>query len=163
MFIGSDALLSLQILQTECHPNSQAWGPNPAKGNSKESLSIYGLFHHMTCTPQGRARLRQLFLQPVLDIALIEERQKTISVLLQPDNAEKVAQLVSTLRKIRNLRTVFTQLRKGNESPSAVRSFDKGIWATILSFTSHALALREVVKSINGGACLQINAKVGES
>ncbi|KAF7559596.1 hypothetical protein G7046_g4580 [Stylonectria norvegica] len=163
MFVNSDALLSLQIVQTELHPNSQAWGPVAGKSSGKESLSVYGLFHILACTPQGRTQLRQLFLRPTLDMEVIKERQRTISVLLQPDNAENLKQITSILRKIRNLRTTVAQLRKGIEFPSAGQSFDKGVWATIRRFTAQALGLREVIGALNNGAGLQIIRKVNTS
>ncbi|KAF4949592.1 hypothetical protein FGADI_8787 [Fusarium gaditjirri] len=159
MYVSKNALLSLQILQTELHPNSQAWGPDANKSNSKESLSVYGLFHHLACTPQGRAQLRQLFLRPLLDLDIISERQKTIAVLLQPDNADKLAQLTSTLRKIRNMRTTLAQLRKGIEFPSTGQSFDRGVWATIQKFTAQALTLREMIGLLNGGSDITIFKK----
>ncbi|QKD47976.2 muts domain V-domain-containing protein [Fusarium oxysporum Fo47] len=159
MYVSTDALLSLQILQTELHPNSQAWGPDANKSNSKESLSVYGLFHHLACTPQGRAQLRQLFLRPLLDLDIISERQRTITVLLQPDNADKLAQLTSTLRKIRNMRTTLAQLRKGIEFPSAGHSFDRGVWATIQKFTAQALTLRDTIGLFNGGSDIVIFKK----
>ncbi|KAF5608343.1 DNA mismatch repair MSH5 [Fusarium pseudoanthophilum] len=160
MYVSTDALLSLQILQTELHPNSQAWGPDANKSNSKESLSVYGLFHHLACTPQGRTQLRQLFLRPLLDLGIISERQRTITVLLQPDNADKLAQLTSTLRKIRNMRTTLAQLRKGIEFPSAGQSFDRGVWATIQKFTAQALTLREMIGLFNGGSDIVIFKKL---
>ncbi|KAJ4320596.1 hypothetical protein N0V84_005778 [Fusarium piperis] len=151
MFVSADALLALQIVQTELHPNSQAWGSNLSRSSSKESLSVYGLFHHLACTPQGRTYLRQLFLRPVLDLGIIRERQKTISVLLEPNNAEMMACMASILRKIRNLRPALTHLRKGIEFLSAGQSFDKGVWATIQRFATQGLALREALGSLNGG------------
>ncbi|KAH7218203.1 hypothetical protein ACKRZS_010468 [Fusarium odoratissimum] len=160
MYVSTDALLSLQILQTELHPNSQAWGPDANKSNSKESLSVYGLFHHLACTPQGRTQLRQLFLRPLLDLDIISERQRTIAVLLQPDNADKLAQLTSTLRKIRNMRTTLAQLRKGIEFPSAGHSFDRGVWATIQKFTAQALTLRDTIGLFNGGSDIVIFKKL---
>ncbi|KAI1047650.1 hypothetical protein LB505_013086 [Fusarium chuoi] len=160
MYVSTDALLSLQILQTELHPNSQAWGPDANKSNSKESLSVYGLFHHLACTPQGRTQLRQLFLRPLLDLDIISERQRTIAVLLQPDNADKLAQLTSTLRKVRNMRTTLAQLRKGIEFPSAGQSFDRGVWATIQKFTTQALTLREMIGLFNGGSGIVIFKKL---
>ncbi|KAK7418315.1 hypothetical protein QQZ08_011302 [Neonectria magnoliae] len=160
MFVSSDALLSLQLVQTELHPNSQVWGPDSNKDRTKESLSVYGLFHYLACTPQGRVELRQLFLRPLLDIGLIEERQKTISVLLQPDNADNLTRITSRLRKIRNIRTTFVQLRKGIEFPSASQSLNKGVWSTIRGFTAHALGLREAVASLKGCAKLEIICKI---
>ncbi|KAF5663963.1 dna mismatch repair msh5 [Fusarium heterosporum] len=152
MYVSNDALLSLQILQTELHPNSQAWGPDSKNGNAKESLSVYGLFHHLACTPQGRAQLRQIFLRPLLDLDVIAERQRTIAVLLQPDNIDKLSQLASILRKVRDMRTTFAQLKKGIEFPSARQSFDRSVWATIQKFTTQALTLRETVVLLSGGS-----------
>ncbi|KAF5632203.1 DNA mismatch repair MSH5 [Fusarium sp. NRRL 52700] len=160
MYVSTDALLSLQILQTELHPNSQAWGPDANKSNSKESLSVYGLFHHLACTPQGRAQLRQIFLRPLLDLDIISERQRTIAVLLQPDNADKLTQLTSILRKIRNMHTTLAQLRKGIEFPSIGQSFDRGVWATIQKFTAQALTLREMVGLLHGGSDIAVFKKL---
>src|SRR5436305_4398696 len=61
--INADTFLSVQIIQPESHLN--AFNEGPGSTGSKESLSIYGLFHHLARTPQGRARLRQLFLLSV--------------------------------------------------------------------------------------------------
>lgn len=160
MFVNSDALASLQIVQTELHPNSQVWGSNATKGNAKESLSVYGLFHYLACTPQGRAHLRQLFLRPVLDLGLIEERQRTIAALLQPDNGEGLDRVTSSLRKIKNIRSSFVQLRKGIEHPSANQTFDRGVWSTIHGFTTQALALGGAISSLKGCADLQVVCKV---
>lgn len=163
MYVSADALLSLQILQTELHPNSQACGSDANKSNAKESLSVYGLFHHLACTPQGRVQLRQIFLRPLLDLDVISERQRTIATLLQPDNIDKLPQLVSTLRKIRNMRTTFAQLRKGIEFPSAGQSFDRGVWSTIQKFTAHALTLRETMALLNDGAGVVLFERVSGS
>lgn len=162
MFVNADALVSLQIVQTELHPNSQAWGSDASRGNSKESLSVYGLFHHLACTPQGRSQLRQLFLRPVLDIDVIMERQRVISMLLKPENADTIKQTTATLRKIRNLRTTVMQLQKGIEFPATGQSFDKGAWATVRRFSVQALGLRELVGSLNGGSELPLVRKVGD-
>lgn len=163
MFVSADALLALQIVQTELHPNSQAWGPTLSKSSSKESLSVYGLFYHLACTPQGRTQLRQLFLRPVLDLGLIRERQRTISVLLQPDNAEVMAHTTSILRKIHNLRPALTHLRKGIEFLAAGQSFNKGVWATIQRFTTQGLELRELLGNLNSGMELALFKNVRKS
>ncbi|KAH6895100.1 muts domain V-domain-containing protein [Thelonectria olida] len=163
MFVSSDALMSLQVVQTELHPNSQVWSSNPNKDNAKESLSVYGLFHYLACTSQGRAQLRQLFLRPVLDIGLIEERQKTISALLQPDNADSLPRITSCLRKIKNIRSTFAQLRKGIEFPSTNQSFDRGVWSTIQNFTTQTLGLQGAVACLKGCANLEIVCKLVNS
>ena len=78
MFVNADTLNSLQILQHEFHPNSHMQGPTKSSSGAKESLSVYGLFHQLARTPQGKQKLRQIFLRPSIDIDLIVERHKTI-------------------------------------------------------------------------------------
>ncbi|KFA79659.1 hypothetical protein S40288_04057 [Stachybotrys chartarum IBT 40288] len=130
MHIDAETLSSLQILQSEPHPNSQVWGLDPNGSGTKESLSVYGLFHHFACTPQGRISLKKLFLRPTLDLSVIEERQRTIAVMLKPRNVEGLRLAVGALRKIDNIRAACTQLRKG---------------ATLRRFAVQALKLRECI------------------
>lgn len=160
MFINTDALQSLQIMPSELRPNSQISGLDPNQRGTNESLSVYGLFHSLACTPQGRSQLRQIFLRPSLDIGLITERQQSISAILRPDNAERLQRITATLRKIRNLRTVMSQLQKGIDYHAPSRSFEKGVWGTIRDFTARALELREIVGGMNGVQTLNIVHKV---
>lgn len=127
MHIDAETLSSLQIVQSELHPNSQVWGLDPNGSGTKESLSVYGLFHHFSCTPQGRISLKKLFLRPTLDLSVIEERQRTIAVMLKPRNAEGLKLAAGALRKIGNIRAACTQLRKGVSTPSSGRSFDRSV------------------------------------
>lgn len=143
MLINTDMLLSLQIVQSELHPNSQTWGLGASASGQKESLSLYGLFHHLTCTPQGRIRLRQIFLQPTLNLDTLSQRQRTISLLSRPENDERARQAVSILRKMTNVRTAIVQLRRGVDALSGGQSFDRGVWATLRQFAAQALKLKE--------------------
>lgn len=127
MFVSADDMLSLQLLQSENHPNGQSSGPSPSSSGAKESLSVYGLFHLLACTPQGRSNLRQIFLRPTCNMDMIMERQRALSFLLRPENETKVKELGSILRKVKNARNVISQLRKGVDSPSAGRPFDRGV------------------------------------
>ena len=127
MFIDRDTLASLRILQPEMHPNSPAWVSKSNSSYSKESLSVYGLFHFLAGTPQGRSHLRQLFLRPSIDLDVIMERQRTIALLLHPSNTENLKAISSILRKISNARTTLSQLSRGVNSLSHVRSFQGGI------------------------------------
>lgn len=136
---------ALQIVQAELHPNSQTWGVDQNSTSSRESLSIYGLFHNIACTPQGRSFLRQIFLRPTLNLSTIAERQRSISILLRPDNTELVKQAGVVLRKLKNVKLALEQLRKGVNSPTSSTSFDRGIWATIRGFAARVLRLRELI------------------
>lgn len=160
MFISAEDMLSLQFLQSETHPNSQMSGSGSTSSSSKESLSIYGLFHLLACTPQGRTHLRQMFLRPTTSLDIISERQQAISLLLRPDNCNKLKEITVILHKIRNVRHIMAQLRKGVDSPSAGRSFDRGVWATLRRFAAQCLRLREVVTTFGGSGGIAVIRRV---
>jgi DNA mismatch repair protein MSH5 len=124
-----DTLQSLQIVETESHPHSHNQGPKSS--GSKEGLSVYGLFHHLARTPQGKNLLRQYFLRPSLNLDVINERQRAIGVLLRPDNTIELDELVKNLRPIKNIRVIMINLRKGMSGGSPKGGILKPIWSTI--------------------------------
>ncbi|RFU72121.1 dna mismatch repair msh5, partial [Trichoderma arundinaceum] len=107
VFVSEESLLSLQIINHETHPNSQAWNVDSKSSAEKENLSVYGLFHPLASTPQGKAHLRHMFLKPLSNLDIITDRQRTISLLLQPNNEEKTRRAVSILRQIDQLKRQY--------------------------------------------------------
>lgn len=161
MFVNSDTLASLQIIQSENHPNSHMQGPNESTSGAKESLSVYGLFYKLASTPQGKQRLRQVFLRPSMDLTIIEERLSTISILLRPENASSLEKICRSLRKIKDIRTIVIHLQKGISDTSAKSpTINRGVWASILNFTFHNLKIIEAVQELNDGQTLAIVPKV---
>jgi DNA mismatch repair protein MSH5 len=133
-FINGTTLLSLQIIQSESHPNMFNQGPGKKSSFSKEGLSVYGIFHHFAHTPQGRNRLRQDFLRPSVDIDVISERHDFISVFLRPDNYNSSSTISKSLKHVKNLRPVMVNLRKGVSTGSAkITGFKTTVWATLLA------------------------------
>ena len=130
-FISEETITSLQIMLSESHPNYHNQGPTTGTTGSKESLSVYGLFHHLARTAQGKATLRQYFLRPSLDISIIEKRLNTISVLLRSENASALESISKNLTNVKNMRQVVIQLTKGIASNSNKGGIARGIWATI--------------------------------
>lgn len=159
MFVNGDTLASLQIIQSESHPNSHMQGPHST--GAKESLSVYGLFYHLARTPQGKQKLRQVFLQPSTSLSIIEERLDAISVLLLPENAPSLDTLCKSLKMVKDIRTVIIHLQKGVSAiphmGSAIRS---GVWANIQNFTFHTLAILEALRELNHKDKLGIANKV---
>lgn len=98
-------------MQSESHPHAHNQGPRAA--GSKEGLSLYGLFHHLARTPQGKYLLRQYFLRPSLNIDLINERLDAIGVFLRPNNQGAVESITKSLNGVFNVRTSMINLRKG--------------------------------------------------
>ncbi|KAF2761501.1 hypothetical protein EJ05DRAFT_174055 [Pseudovirgaria hyperparasitica] len=161
MFVNSNTLRSLQVLQAEFHPHSHNQGPK--NSGSKEGLSIYGLFHHLARTPQGKTLLRQQFLRPSLNLEVINERLRTIGVLTRPENATVLDNLVSHLKAIKNMRMVIISLRKGVSGTSNKSSgIGRNVWISIRQFVFHALKIKDVLLEINGSDCLVIRHKVLE-
>ncbi|EDP56350.1 DNA mismatch repair protein Msh5, putative [Aspergillus fumigatus A1163] len=109
-------------------------GPGRKSPASKEGLSVYGLFQRFAHTPQGRNRLRQIFLRPSVEINVICERHDFISVYLRPDNYDALNKIVKGLKHIKNLRPVMINLRKGISTGSAkITGFKTTVWATLLA------------------------------
>lgn len=117
---------------SESHPNYHNQGPTNSSSGSKESLSVYGLFHHLARTSQGKSTLRRYFLCPSMDVSVINERLETISVILRPENAVALDNISKNLAHIKNLRQVMVQLTKGvASSTNKGGGIARGIWSTI--------------------------------
>lgn len=161
LFVNADTLASLQILGSENHPNFMNQGPDKSKSGAKEGLSLYGLFHVLAHTAQGKTKLRQMFLRPSTDIELIHERQQSISVLLRPENGADIDDIGKLLRRIKNIKHDLLQLKKGTNLPSGRISIERGTWASLQAFCAFTAELREAVQRLHGAEGLSITARVG--
>ncbi|KAK1500198.1 MutS domain V [Colletotrichum tamarilloi] len=99
MFVNADTLSSLQVFQSELHPSNLISGTGKAVSGSKESLSLFGIFHPFAGTPQGKARLKQLFLRPLVNIDMIRERQATIA-MVQVVAVDKLTAIIDLVGKV---------------------------------------------------------------
>ncbi|KAF3480173.1 mismatch repair protein 5 [Arthroderma uncinatum] len=159
-FINKDTLASLQIIQSESHPNAFNQGPGKTSSSSKEGLSIYGLFHHFARTPQGKRLLKQYFLRPSIDANVISQRHDFISAFLRPENDPPLGKIIKSLKNIKNLRPVMVHLRKGISTGSAkFRGFKGVVWSTLLDFAFHAIDVNQSLKEVTGAQTLDIYIK----
>ena len=95
---------------------------------------MYGLFHHLAKTPQGRHRLRVYFLRPSLNLNVINQRLETTSVFLRPENHGPMDNIVKSLGQIKNMRKVMVHLRKGiGNGLSKGGGIKSGIWSSLRS------------------------------
>lgn len=132
--MNADTLSSLQIMQSETHPHTHSQGPTKASSGAKEGLSVYGLFHNLARTPQGKQLLRQYFLRPVTDATIINERLNVAGIFLRPENHGPIADISQSLGQIKNMRTVMTNLRKGvSNALSKSGGIKNGVWSTLRS------------------------------
>lgn len=166
MFINTDTLLSLQMMSTESHPNAQNQGPSSkgwSSGGSKEGFSVYGLFHPLAKTSQGRQLLRQYFLRPSLNMAVINERLDAISVFARPDNSSTLDKITKALSKIKNMRVATSNLRKGVlGGTNRNRGISSTVWLSIRNFAFNALNLSDCMGDLLDGNDLRIHRKIIE-
>ena len=92
---------------------------------------MYGLFHHLARTPQGKRLLRQYFLRPTLDVGVIDERLESVSVFSQPENSVSIRTIVKSLNSVKDMRTVMVHLRKGISDGTNKGGIRSGIWSTL--------------------------------
>ncbi|XPS97973.1 hypothetical protein M3J09_007189 [Ascochyta lentis] len=162
MFINADTLHSLGIIDAEAHPHSHNRGPNTNSG-SKEGLSVYGLFHHLTRTPQGRFLLRQCFLRPSLNINVINERLDAVGIFSRPENTSTLETLVQNMKSVGNMRTMMINLRKGIGGSVPGRSgLSRSVWTSLRGFAFHTLKIKDALQDVLGSDKLAIKAKVSE-
>lgn len=143
MFVNADTLASLQIIQSENHPNTQMQGSS----TSKESLSVFGLFVKLARTAQGKQKLRRMFLRPSTDLVVIRERQRTISVLMRPENSTSLNTMMKSLPMIRDMRSIVIHLQKGISDFKG--SVKKGVWASLQGFSYGTLGLLEGIRGLS--------------
>ncbi|KAL4924405.1 MutS family protein MSH5 [Aspergillus undulatus] len=159
MFVNTRTLNSLQIVESESHPSMVNQGSGKRSSSSKEGLSVYGLFQRFACTPQGKQRLRQIFLRPSVQLDVIRERHEFISVYLKADNYNPMNKMVKGLKHIKNLRPVMINLQKGISTGSGkVTGFKATVWATLLAFAFYGIDVHDALKeTANGHGLLLYN------
>lgn len=103
---------------------------------------MYGLFQRFAHTPQGRNRLRQLFLRPSVDLDVVRERHAFVSVYLRPENCNPLNKIIKSLKHIKNLHNTMLNLRKGISTGSGkIAGFKTTVWATLLAVRGASLWL----------------------
>lgn len=160
MFVNADTLISLQILGSEHHPNSQMQGPDKAKTGAKEDLSVYGLVKMLAATSQGKAKLRQMFLRPSNDLELIRQRHRSIAVFLRPENAPVIVDIRKMLRRTKDVKATIANLTKGVHQTTRIQGVKSGVWLTLLRFAHASIELSGLVHNLAGARNLDIIAKV---
>ncbi|KAL2835892.1 muts domain V-domain-containing protein [Aspergillus pseudoustus] len=160
MFVNARTLAALQILESESHPSMANQGPGKKSSSSKEGLSVYGLFQRFACTPQGKQRLRQIFLRPSVQLDVIHERHTFIGVYLQADNYNPMNKMTKSLRHIRNLRPVMINLQKGISTGSGkIAGFKTTVWSTLLAFAFYGIDVYNALMETSGAHGLDLYNK----
>ncbi|XP_044064538.1 mutS protein homolog 5 isoform X2 [Siniperca chuatsi] len=92
--IDRDTYSVLQIFKSELHPSVYK-----LHSGEKEGLSLYGILNRCRCK-FGSKLLRQWFLRPMQDLAVLHRRQEVIRFFTSPRNSDALNTLQSSLRNI---------------------------------------------------------------
>jgi DNA mismatch repair protein MSH5 len=160
MLVNGDSLISLQILQSELHPNPQTRSSNSSEPKAKEALSITGLLQALASSAQGKKRLRQILLRPSTDIGLIQERHRSIGTLLHAENGEVARNMRRLLRKLKNTKTLLLHVRKGVDRIRGQLSIRVGDWKALLRFAMVSAQLKRSVHTLKEGSGIDVFDRV---
>ncbi|XP_053288952.1 mutS protein homolog 5 [Pleuronectes platessa] len=138
VFIDRDTYSVLQIFKSELHPSVYK-----LHSGEKEGLSLYGILNRCRCK-FGSRLLRQWFLRPTQDLAVLHRRQEVIRFFSSPQNSDVQSTLQSSLRNIRNIPTL---LRRMSLSHTKVTDW-QGLYKTVYSTVCIRDTVRHLAQSI---------------
>jgi DNA mismatch repair protein MSH5 len=160
MMLSADSLISLQILQSELHPNPQTRSSNSSEPKAKEALSVTGLLQSLASSAQGKRRLRQMLLRPTTNLSLIKERHKGIESLLHSENSEIAKNMRRLLRKLKNTKTLLLHVRRGVDRIRGQLSIRVGDWKALLRFAMVATQLKQATQALKGTSGIAVFSRV---
>ncbi|XP_029598958.1 mutS protein homolog 5-like isoform X2 [Salmo trutta] len=104
VYVDQDTYSVLQIFKSELHPSVYK-----LQSGEQEGLSLYGTLNHCRCK-FGSKLLRQWFLRPTRDLAVLNMRQEVVRFFSCPRNSDSLNTLQSSLRNIRNISTLLRSM-----------------------------------------------------
>ncbi|XP_023256551.1 mutS protein homolog 5 [Seriola lalandi dorsalis] len=132
--IDRDTYSVLQIFKSELHPSVYK-----LHSGEKEGLSLYGILNR--CRSKfGSRLLRQWFLRPTQDLAVLHRRQEVIHFFTSPRNSDAQSTLQSLLRNIRNIPTLLHRM-----SLSHTKVTD---WQSLYKTVCSAVCIRDMVRHL---------------
>ncbi|XP_076009780.1 mutS protein homolog 5 isoform X1 [Genypterus blacodes] len=134
VYIDQDTYSVLQIFKSELHPSVYK-----LHSGEKEGLSLYGILNRCRCK-FGSRLLRQWFLRPTRDLAVLHRRQEVIRFFTLPQNSNCLSNLQSSLRNIRNIPTL---LRRMSLSHTKVAD-----WQSLYKTVYSAVCIRDTVRHL---------------
>ncbi|EJC98525.1 uncharacterized protein FOMMEDRAFT_96519 [Fomitiporia mediterranea MF3/22] len=133
MQINADALLSLQVFDTQSHAAVHS-------DKTKEGLSLFGILN-TTRTNLGRLLLRQWLLRPSLSLSVIAARHDAVECLTMPENIVTADAMCSHLKGLRNVPRTMRLLKTGKAGLNE--------WQGLVKFTFHASLIKEALMELN--------------
>ncbi|XP_038567434.1 mutS protein homolog 5 isoform X6 [Micropterus salmoides] len=132
--IDRDTYSVLQIFKSELHPSVYK-----LHSGEKEGLSLYGILNRCRCK-FGSKLLRQWFMRPTQDLAVLHRRQEVIRFFTSPRNSDALSTLQASLRNITNIPTL---LRRMSLSHTKVTD-----WQSLYKTVYNAVCIRDTVRHL---------------
>uniref|UniRef100_A0A8H7Y3V9 DNA mismatch repair proteins mutS family domain-containing protein n=1 Tax=Psilocybe cubensis TaxID=181762 RepID=A0A8H7Y3V9_PSICU len=132
MQINADALLSLQVFETESHASVHS-------EKTKEGLSLFSILNG-TKTTAGRALLRGWLLRPSLSPSEISSRHDAVECFVRPENVAVANVMHKHLKGIKNMPRIMSLMKDGK-----ARLMD---WQGLVKFTFSVTMLRDSLSEL---------------
>ncbi|KAM8734174.1 mutS protein homolog 5 [Acanthopagrus schlegelii] len=132
--IDRDTYSVLQIFKSELHPSVYK-----LHSGEKEGLSLYGILNRCRCK-FGSKLLRQWFLRPTQDLAVLHRRQEVIRFFTSPRNSDALSTLQSSLRNISNIPTLLHRMSLSNTKVTN--------WQSLYKTLYNAVCIRDTVRHL---------------
>ncbi|EPE04691.1 dna mismatch repair protein [Ophiostoma piceae UAMH 11346] len=140
LFATADTLLALQIFRSGLRQG--AGGSTDADKDARmgqDTMSIFDLFRSLALTSQGRYKLREIFVRPSTDLTIINARQDAVASLQDPANLATVATIRACLKKIKSVRPLLLQLKRGLLLPGSFTTIKHSAWSHLHDFCFNVL------------------------
>ncbi|XP_062322043.1 mutS protein homolog 5 isoform X6 [Osmerus eperlanus] len=134
VYIDRDTYSVLQIFKSELHPSVYK-----LQSGEKEGLSLYGILNRCKCK-FGSKMLRQWFLRPSRDLALLNRRQTVVRFFSSPRNSDTLRTLQGSLSNIRNVPNVLRRMSLCHTTVSDWQSLYKTVYS--------AVCIRDTLRSL---------------
>ncbi|XP_077383982.1 mutS protein homolog 5 isoform X1 [Festucalex cinctus] len=134
VYMDRESYSVLQIFKSELHPSVYK-----LHSGEKEGFSLYGILNCCSCK-FGSRLLRQWFLRPTVDLAVLQRRQEVIRFFTSPRNSDFLNTLRTSLRNIRNIPTLLHRM-----SLSHTKVTD---WQSLYKTVCNAVYIRDTVRHL---------------
>ncbi|XP_028835128.1 mutS protein homolog 5 [Denticeps clupeoides] len=134
VYVDRDTYSVLQIFKSELHPSVYK-----LQSGEKEGLSLYGILNRCKCA-FGSKLLRQWFLRPTRDLAVLMRRQEVVRFFTSPRNSDSFNTLKSCLRNIRSIPTLLHRMSLSHTKVSD--------WQSLYRTVYNGVCIRDTVRSL---------------
>uniref|UniRef100_M4AF55 MutS protein homolog 5 n=1 Tax=Xiphophorus maculatus TaxID=8083 RepID=M4AF55_XIPMA len=125
VYIDRDTYSVLQIFKSDLHPSVYK-----LQSGEKEGLSLYGILNR--CRSKfGSKLLRQWFLRPTRDLAVLYRRQEVIRFFTSPRNSDVLNTLQASIRNIRNIPGVLRRMTLSSTKVSDWQTLYKTVYSAV--------------------------------